>query len=168
MKKDFSTVLQVVSLKKLIFKLFPASGSILNSELKDRTHSTLNLLKNLIPICLPIFLGITIYWLFRGIPFLNETQVYRLPHNLFTSFLLFSLPDGLWLFALLSAIAAIWRTPCKESHSWLLTIFVGSILSEVAQKFHIIPGTFDWLDILAYSIVAFIFSINYFSKIKTN
>ncbi|MGH2645701.1 MAG: hypothetical protein ACRDE2_17250 [Chitinophagaceae bacterium] len=78
------------------------------------------------------------------------------------------MPDGLWLLGLLSLIEGIWKVPSKESHWWLLTTYIGSLLSEVAQKFHLIPGTFDWLDILSYSLAALIFFIIYFSKIKTN
>lgn len=74
-------------------------------------------------------------------------------HDLkFIEFLIFSLPDGLWILSLLIILGLIW-----EKHRIFFIIyssfFTGiSILFEFFQKFGLIPGTFDIADILVLLI----------------
>ena len=70
----------------------------------------------------------------------------------FIEFLIFSLPDGLWILSFLIIIGLIW-----EKHRIFFIIyssfFTGiSILFEFFQKFGLIPGTFDIADILVLLI----------------
>jgi len=76
----------------------------------------------------------------------------------------YNLPDGLWFYALLSTISIVW----KEYSSvyfvrWIFLSIVLTYLSEILQAFYIIPGTFDWYDLLAYTIALFMF---YFINLK--
>lgn len=74
-------------------------------------------------------------------------------HDLkFIEFLIFSLPNGLWILSLLIILGLIW-----EKHRIFFIIyssfFTGiSILFEFFQKFGLIPGTFDIADILVLLI----------------
>lgn len=74
-------------------------------------------------------------------------------HDLkFIEFLIFSLPNGLWILSLLIILGLIW-----EKHRIFFIIyssfFTGiSILVEFFQKFGLIPGTFDIADILVLLI----------------
>ena len=120
-------------------------------------------------IVIPIFCGITIYALWRGIYFIDPTQKifpFAYWHNR-TNWLLYNLPDGLWFYALLSAIAFIW----KDSYSiffimWLFVASTLTFLSEFLQLFHFIPGTFDNYDLLAYSIAILIFYCSNFQQVN--
>lgn len=67
-------------------------------------------------------------------------------------YLVFSLPNGLWILSFLILLGLIWR----NKRSWFYvysTLFTGiSVIFEIFQKFGIIPGTFDFMDILALLI----------------
>jgi len=66
---------------------------------------------------------------------------------------LFSLPDGLWLFSYTSLILLIWRNKIdRENFIWIVIIPILIILSELGQLLNIVPGTFDLVDILLYSL----------------
>lgn len=70
----------------------------------------------------------------------------------FIEFLIFSLPNGLWILSLLIILGLIW-----EKHRIFFIIyssfFTGiSILFEFLQKVELIPGTFDIADILVLLI----------------
>lgn len=121
-------------------------------------------LKFLFHIVSPLFLGIMIYVLWRGIilfdiePIFKSNPPYWIKYNL---------QDGLWLYALLSAIIIIW----EEKFSfyliiWLFLALLLTILSELMQAYNFIPGTFDLYDLIAYFFAAIIsiLNINY----KTN
>lgn len=74
-------------------------------------------------------------------------------------FVKYNLPDGLWAFAFTSAIQILWA-PHEKSFRvfWLLVVFLVITLTEVLQKFNVINGVFDWLDLITM-IFAFISSI---------
>ena len=70
----------------------------------------------------------------------------------FIEFLIFSLPNGLWILSFLISIGLIW----EKYHIFFIiysSFFTGiSILFEFFQKFGLIPGTFDIADILVLII----------------
>lgn len=70
----------------------------------------------------------------------------------FIEFLIFSLPNGLWILSFLISIGLIW----EKYHIFFIiysSFFTGiSILFEFFQKFGLIPGTFDIADILVLLI----------------
>jgi hypothetical protein len=85
----------------------------------------------------------------------------------------YNLPDGLWLFALLNTFAAIWGSGKSSLVLWAVTVILLSIIMEYLQKMHLIPGTFDLWDILAYVLASLLsasiyFLTNLFKKLKSN
>jgi hypothetical protein len=70
-----------------------------------------------------------------------------LPH-----WFVYSLPDGLWVYALTAFIARAWSgspsSPFKTF--WLSLGLVLGAGSELGQLAHIVPGTFDWTDFVFY------------------
>ena len=76
------------------------------------------------------------------------------------------LPDGLWAYALISAILIIWQR--KVHLVWVITSFILFILFEILQYYHIAQGTGDCWDIFTYSIFGLIALLTnkYFTAIK--
>lgn len=111
-------------------------------------------------VILPIFLGITIYVYCRGFYFIDPKQkLFPLFHySKLPNWIIYNLPDGLWFYALLSTLSIVWKEySSKYFVMWLLLAIILTYLSEISQAFHIIPGTFDWYDLLAYTIALLIF-----------
>lgn len=72
----------------------------------------------------------------------------------------YSLPDGLWLFSYMFIIDAIWdreRNVISIMFLWGLPIV--AILSECLQYFGLLPGVFDWMDIVSYLLAITMFLI---------
>ena len=69
--------------------------------------------------------------------------------------ILYNLPDGLWVFAGVLSLGLLWagRTGV-ESWLWRLSPLVIAATAEFGQGLHIVPGTFDWLDMTAYVVGA--------------
>ena len=65
------------------------------------------------------------------------------------------LPDFLWALALLNT--TILLRDFKVSKFYIHTLYLLPFLSEILQLFKFIPGTFDWYDLLVYSIAYLIF-----------
>ena len=74
---------------------------------------------------------------------------------------LYNLPDALWLLSFIFMNEAIWG---KDNRKYILvavvTIFALSI--EILQMYTLFPGTGDILDIISYIIVLIIYLINNF------
>lgn len=68
--------------------------------------------------------------------------------------ILYSLPDALWVYSFTAALALIWRFEPKSlpRSMWLFIPSVLAIGAEFGQGFHLVPGTFDWWDIVSYVI----------------
>jgi hypothetical protein len=106
-------------------------------------------------VILPVLVGGAIYIVFRDdqillMQLLRRFGIHRnfkieSPDSL--TFLIGSLPDGLWVFSFSVWLRLIWR---KFSPWLLLPIFL-AIASEIGQLLVLVPGTFDLLDLLAYS-----------------
>jgi hypothetical protein len=62
--------------------------------------------------------------------------------------LLYSAPDGLWVFATTSWIIHIWRG--KPPWPWLLSGVALGVGSELGQAMGIVPGTYQHEDIVVY------------------
>ncbi len=110
-------------------------------------------------IILPLFIGGLIYLMWGdeniflvqqglGLDFIpvlrNIAQNIPLPH-----WMLYNLPDGLWLFSLLQALALLWKND-PEKNMWLLVGTLMAIVHEVGQWSGMLPGTFDILDLVMY------------------
>lgn len=65
--------------------------------------------------------------------------------------ILYSLPDGLWMFSYVSLILFLWKNEIKnENLFWIFIIPIISIISELGQLIKLVPGTFDSSDLLMY------------------
>lgn len=115
----------------------------------------------------PILLGTCIYLLFRSENTLLfqwvktiglESFLFALRENSLSikipNWLLYSLPDGLWVYAFTTALLLFWQ---GKNSFWIWTPIFTSIIFEFAQATKIIQGTFDVLDLL-FSAMAFTLS----------
>jgi hypothetical protein len=101
-----------------------------------------------------------IYAFWRGIYLIDQSQkVFPIFHNVQPpNWIKYNLPDGLWMYAFLSTIFIIWKSQIsKHFVAWLLLAIIMSFFLEILQGLHLIPGTYDWFDMLAYAISIFIF-----------
>jgi len=65
--------------------------------------------------------------------------------------ILFSLPDGLWIFSYVSLMLFIWRNSVSiKNIFWISIIPILAIGSEIGQLFGLVSGTFDFADLLLY------------------
>ncbi|WP_408037095.1 hypothetical protein [Tenacibaculum aestuarii] len=100
---------------------------------------------------------------------LNNLRKYTIPYaENIPRWVLFSLPDGLWIFSYICLILFIWKNYVSlKNIFWILIIPVLAVCSELGQLFSLIKGTFDFTDLVLYSFgmtLPFIFfkkSINY-------
>lgn len=83
---------------------------------------------------------------------LSEIRLATLPlSEHFPSWVLYSLPDGLWLFSFLTILLAFWNnTISNQNIFWLLCAPLLAIVSEFGQLFCLVPGTFDFVDVIFY------------------
>ena len=96
----------------------------------------------------------------------NFTFIYS---NNLPNFILYSLPDGLWLFSYVSLVLYLWKNELKsENLFWVFSIPLISIISELGQIFKIIPGTFDIIDLLMYVLGTILPFIIYKKSITNN
>jgi hypothetical protein len=68
----------------------------------------------------------------------------------------YSLPDGLWVYALTSFMAHIW-TGSRLSFLKIFCLSAGPVLgagSELGQGARLVPGSFDWTDFVFYITAA--------------
>ena len=73
---------------------------------------------------------------------------------------IYNMPAGLWLFAYLLIIDAIWGNEKNAQylcHLYILPIL--AIVSELMQFFGGLPGTFDFLDLISYVCAILLFII---------
>ena len=85
--------------------------------------------------------------------------------GLITSWAIFCLPDALWYMALLVFQLGL----CSEG--FLAKIVFGASIAlpfvlEVSQKYGVMPGTFDWFDILIYLLTFAIFVLCQQKRLK--
>lgn len=100
---------------------------------------------------------------------LKNIRNYTIPlSNKSPEWIIFSLPDGLWIFSYVSFMLLIWKnTISKQSIFWILAIPIIAISSEIGQFLGLVIGTFDITDLILYIlgvILPFIFfkkSINF-------
>ena len=74
--------------------------------------------------------------------------------------LVYNLPAGLWLFAYLLIIDAIWGKEKNAQYMCYLHILPFlAIVSELMQCLRFLPGTFDFLDLVSYVCAILLFII---------
>jgi len=72
--------------------------------------------------------------------------------HLIPGFILYSVPDGLWLYSFTVLMGLIWFNEPRRSIRafWIVLPVLLAVCSEFAQRFRLIPGTFDWWDVVSY------------------
>ena len=113
-------------------------------------------------VIIPMIIGGFIYILFREntlvmFDWFNslgfESIIYHFRENINTNihlpkWIVYSLPDGIWIYSLTSLMILIWRLDSnKTKYVWFLIGPLLGISAEMGQLFNIIPGTFDNTDI---------------------
>lgn len=83
------------------------------------------------------------------------------------SWIYYSLPDGLWVYAFASALMIYWNREIEKAKYWLLIPFVSGTFIEIAQGLNLFQGTFDFLD-LAFTVLALILSVTINYNFKQN
>ena len=72
------------------------------------------------------------------------------------NWILFSLPNALWLFSGLLVLDSIWGNKSSASKLvWFSAFWFIALGAEVGQALRIIPGTFDWQDIAIITLAGF-------------
>ena len=122
----------------------------------------------LVVVLLPIVIGGLIYLLFRTDSLLMFSWAAQLslldlieqgraaaapllPHV--PSVVLFSVPDGVWVFSATAFFARLWHDgPLWMRVGWIGIAPAMAIGGELGQIVGLVPGTFDVLDLLAYAI----------------
>ena len=74
----------------------------------------------------------------------------------------YSLPDGLWMFSYCLFIGYIWDFDLKKCFLLLTILPIYAVSNEIMQYFHIVSGTFDWMDMFAF-LTSFILGVLYIS-----
>ncbi len=71
--------------------------------------------------------------------------------------LIYSLPDALWMLALTLLILLVWNFRLNRiSILWMCIAIISGVLIECLQAFHLIRGTFDPVDLAFIFVGAFI------------
>jgi len=121
------------------------------------------LIKRLIILLFPLFVGVLIYFIYREPTFrfrrwINADEQLKFIDNLYKpnlpDWVIYNLPDGLWMISLTYSI--LWLLNFKIINKFdlmlVLVPFFIALLTECAQYYNVLHGTFDILDILFYSI----------------
>ena len=107
----------------------------------------------------PLLLGSMIYILFRSESLLYNRLLGFLFHPIATpktaieQLIVYSLPDGLWAMSYTMLILHIRKNTKITTLIWSSIIPLIGIISEIAQYFFIIPGTFDIFDLSMYIVL---------------
>ncbi len=126
-------------------------------------HPANRVLATLLHVFLPLFIGAWIYIAYRSksllvFDWLNLLQIdptpirvnYDIPY-----FFKYCLPDGCWVYAGTSWMLLIWEGRLVP---WVYLYVLLAIGGEFGQFGAIVPGTFEWLDVIA-CLIGFFFPI---------
>jgi len=121
---------------------------------------------------LTLLAGIVIYLLFRDLnnivlfswiprPALLETVLVPLQPSVSANFLRYHLPDILWFVSAILFLRFLWFYKAREQAAYIVCFYGIGLVLEVGQLSEKIPGTFDWLDLLFFGIVALVEGLLY-------
>lgn len=140
-----------------------------------------NHIRQALTVYVPLLIGGLIYVLYRAdnllmfrwfdvIGLRQEITTCRqfIGHSYLPAWIIFSLPDALWVFSFSNFMLIIWRDKIS-THSifWVCIAPIFALISEIGQSLHFVHGTFDPMDftlILIGSILPFVLN---FRKLKT-
>jgi len=122
-------------------------------------------------------IGVCVYILFRDnnhlliikrIPLLEFTNnVYvELKPSFLSNVLRYNIPDMFWFVSGILLLRFIWFLENKEQKIYLFCFYLTGAVFEVSQLLKIIPGTFDFLDLLFMGIGALVEILLYNNYIK--
>lgn len=98
------------------------------------------------------------YWLrFIGCEKFFREHTYN-SNSSIVSFSIFSLPNGLWLLSAVIFLGLIWKKRNLIFYIYALLFVIISLAFELFQLLRIIPGTFDFLDIITL-VISFLLGI---------
>ena len=131
-------------------------------------------------VAFPLLIGTLIYVLFRSnsilfnswikdsgfFTYLLKTRLLIQNSNLtLNRYLVYNLPDGLWLFSWLNFLLIIWEFEInKTSRLVIIASFLAAISSELLQGLGFLSGTYDIFDLFAYVLATFFFFIIFKKK----
>jgi len=101
--------------------------------------------------------------LFRWIPkpaFLGTVLV-PLQQSAPADLLRYNLPDALWFVSAVLFLRFIWFYKAKTQTAYITCFYGIAFALETSQLSEKVPGTFDWMDLLFFSISAFIEGLVY-------
>jgi hypothetical protein len=133
-------------------------------------------------VVFPLLIGTLIYVLFRSnsilfnswmkdsgfFTYLLKTRLLIQNSNLtLNRYLVYNLPDGLWLFSWLNFLLIIWEFEInKTSRLVIIASFLAAISSELLQGLGFLSGTYDICDLFAYVLATFCVFIIFKQKTK--
>lgn len=118
-------------------------------------------------VCIPIMVGAGIYslwrskrvlvftwygWLGLQAPLLALRTSLAGVRHLLPDFVLYSLPDALWVYSFTFLMQSVWfrRSRSYGRTFWILLPVLLGVGGEVGQLLKVVPGTFDLMDIASY------------------
>lgn len=112
-------------------------------------------------VFLPLMIGGLIYVCFRDDSiimnnWLNKNQLMdldkiKIRHEEVPDWLLYNLPDGLWIFSYVSMMLLLWGKKFNNKLMfWVFILPISIILHEFGQLIHFFSGRFDKIDLLFY------------------
>lgn len=119
----------------------------------------------------PLSVGYLIYVFFRSNQLLNvnvdsiysEINCFKNYSSdirkLIPDWISYSLTDGIWVYSFTSTFIIISEYVCITNQSIIFFPYCTSICLEILQLWHIYPGTFDFIDLLMFSL-GFLLSIH--------
>ena len=121
-------------------------------------------------VAMPIAVGTAVYvgWRTPSLLVFHWMALLGIPHDAFRpdvdlpAPILYSLPDGCWVFSGTAWMLLIWQ----RSHPWVFVIVALALGGEFGQAVHLVPGTFEWTDVTFY-IVGFVLAIVVHKHAKT-
>lgn len=128
-------------------------------------------------IFMPLVVGGMIYLLFRPSTLLmfkffeyynvsifkDEREIFKNFVPLLPEWVIFSLPNALWVYSMSAYIALVWKNKINRT-LWVYSVYILSLLAELLQLSNIIPGTFSIADILLILIACFVNQIFIYYK----
>src|ERR1700727_925150 len=92
------------------------------------------ILDSFLNVFIPLLAGLLIY---------RAEQYFRIP-----ALIRYYLPDGLWAYAYGSCMLIVWGR--KIHWPWIIGAMVVSVVYEVCQYYHLIPGVGELQDVMTY------------------
>lgn len=148
-------------------KFYFGSSIMTNNMLTKTQYNAMTISKTRLLFLISVFsltITLLIYLLFRGnqikligyfdsrIMFLHFIRLQSLKIiNSIPQWIIFNLPDGLFVFSYTTLMLGIWHRN-KYQYYWILFLPIALIIVEFSQLFKILKGTFDFLDIIFYTL----------------